>query len=191
MRTQVAIIGAGPAGLLLSQLLQLQGIDNIVLERRTAEYVLGRIRAGVLEQGAVDLLHEAEVGERLAREGLVHDGFDICFGNRRHRIDLRGLSGGKCVTVYGQTEVTKDLMDARAALGGQLVYEAEDVVLHELDGKTARVTYRKDGKAQAVVCDFVAGCDGFHGISRPSIPWCRSNSRCGRAAGPARRAPTP
>jgi p-hydroxybenzoate 3-monooxygenase len=170
MRTQVAIVGAGPSGLLLSQLLQLQGIDNVVLERRTGEYVLGRIRAGVLEQGAVDLLQEARVGERLAREGLVHEGFDICVADRRHRIDLKGLSGGKCVTVYGQTEVTKDLMDARAALGGQVVYEAEEVALHELDGQTARVTYRKDGRSQEVVCDYVAGCDGFHGVSRGAIP---------------------
>jgi len=170
MRTQVAIIGAGPSGLLLSQLLQLQGIDNIVLERRSPEYVLGRIRAGVLEQGAVDLLHEAKVGARLAREGLVHEGFDIALGNRRHRIDLKGLTGGKCVTVYGQTEVTKDLMDARAALGGQLVYEAEDVALHDLDGKSARVRYRKNGESREVICDFVAGCDGFHGVSRGAIP---------------------
>jgi len=170
MRTQVAIIGAGPSGLLLSQLLQLRGIDNVVLERRTGEYVLGRIRAGVLEQGAVDLLREAEVGERLAREGLVHEGFDICVGDRRHRIDLQGLTGGKCVTVYGQTEVTKDLMDARAALGGQVVYEAEDVALHDLGGQTARVTYRKDGKAEEVLCDYVAGCDGFHGAARGAIP---------------------
>jgi len=170
MRTQVAIIGAGPSGLLLSQLLQLQGIDNVVLERRSPEYVLGRIRAGVLEQGAVDLLHEAKVGARLAREGLVHEGFDIALGNRRHRIDLKGLTGGKCVTVYGQTEVTKDLMDARAALGGQLVYEAEDVALHDLDGQTARVSYRKDGRSLEVNCDFVAGCDGFHGVSRGAIP---------------------
>jgi p-hydroxybenzoate 3-monooxygenase len=170
MRTQVAIIGAGPSGLLLSQLLHLQGIDNIVLERRSGAYVLGRIRAGVLEQGAVDLLHEARVGERLAREGLVHEGFDICVGDRRHRIDLKGLTGGNCVTVYGQTEVTKDLMDARAALGGQLVYEAEEVALHDLGGEAARVTYRKDGRAQEVVCDYVAGCDGFHGVSRSAIP---------------------
>jgi len=170
MRTQVAIIGAGPSGLLLSQLLHLQGIDNVVLERRSGAYVLGRIRAGVLEQGAVDLLHEAQVGERLAREGLVHEGFDICVGDRRHRIDLKGLTGGNCVTVYGQTEVTKDLMDARAALGGQLVYEAEEVALHDLDGQAARVTYRKDGRAQEVVCDYVAGCDGFHGVSRSAIP---------------------
>jgi p-hydroxybenzoate 3-monooxygenase len=170
MRTQVAIIGAGPSGLLLSQLLHLQGIDNIVLERRSGAYVLGRIRAGVLEQGAVDLLHEAQVGERLAREGLVHEGFDICVGDRRHRIDLKGLTGGNCVTVYGQTEVTKDLMDARAALGGQLVYEAEEVALHDLGGEAARVTYRKDGRAQEVVCDYVAGCDGFHGVSRSAIP---------------------
>ncbi|MDX1375073.1 MAG: 4-hydroxybenzoate 3-monooxygenase [Burkholderiales bacterium] len=170
MRTQVAIIGAGPSGLLLSQLLHLQGIDNVVLERRTGEYVLGRIRAGVLEQGAVDLLREAEVGERLDREGLVHEGFDISVADRRHRIDLKGLTGGKCVTVYGQTEVTKDLMDARAALGGRLVYEAEDVALQDLDAATARVTYRKGGRTQALTCDFVAGCDGFHGVSRSAIP---------------------
>ena len=170
MKTQVAVIGAGPSGLLLSQLLHLQGINSVVLERRTAEYVLGRIRAGVLEQGAVDLLHEAQVGERMAREGLVHEGFDICVGDRRHRIDLKGLSGGKCVTVYGQTEVTKDLMDARTAPGGQVVYEAEDVTIHGLDGPAPRIRYRKNGAAQEVVCDFVAGCDGFHGASRSAIP---------------------
>ncbi len=170
MKTQVAIIGAGPSGLLLSQLLHLQGIDSVVLERRTAAYVLGRIRAGVLEQGAVDLLHEAQVGARMAREGLVHEGFDICLGHRRHRIDLKGLSGGKCVTVYGQTEVTKDLMDARTALGGQVVYEAEDVAIRDLDSASPRIRYRKDGKAQDVTCDFVAGCDGFHGVSRAAIP---------------------
>jgi len=170
VRTQVAIIGAGPSGLLLSQLLQLQGIDSGVLERRSAEYVLGRIRAGVLEQGAVDLLHEAQVGSRMAREGLRHDGFDVCVGNRRHRIDLKGLTGGKCVTVYGQTEVTKDLMDARAALGGKVIYEAEDVALHDLESRAARVTWRKDGSIQELSCDYVAGCDGFHGVSRSSIP---------------------
>ena len=170
MRTQVAIIGAGPSGLLLSQLLHLQGIDSVVLERRSAEYVLGRIRAGVLEQGAVDLLHEAKVGERMAREGLVHEGFDVCVGNRRHRIDLKGLSGGKCVTVYGQTEITRDLMDARSALGGKVVYEAEDVALHNLEGRAARVTWRKDGTAQELSCDYVAGCDGFHGVSRSAMP---------------------
>jgi p-hydroxybenzoate 3-monooxygenase len=170
MKTQVAIIGAGPSGLLLSQLLHLQGIDSIVLERRSAAYVLGRIRAGVLEQGAVDLLHEAQVGARMVREGLVHEGFDICLGDRRHRIDLKGLSGGKCVTVYGQTEVTKDLMDARTALGGQVVYEAEDVAIHDLDSASPRIRYRKGGKAQDVSCDFVAGCDGFHGVSRGAIP---------------------
>ena len=170
MKTQVAIIGAGPSGLLLAQLLHLQGIDSIVLERRTADYVLGRIRAGVLEQGAVDLLHEAQVGARMAREGLVHEGFDICVGARRHRIDLKGLSGGKCVTVYGQTEVTKDLMDARTASGGQVVYEAEDVAIHGLDSAAPRISYRKNGTAHEVACDFVAGCDGFHGVSRSAIP---------------------
>ncbi len=169
MRTQVGIIGSGPSGLLLSQLLHLQGIDTVVLERRTQEYVLGRIRAGVLEQGAVDMLREAKVADRLDREGLVHDGFDIAFGGRRHRIDLRKHTG-KAVTVYGQTEITKDLMDARAAAGGNLVYEAENVQIEDLDCGTPKLTYTKGGENHEVVCDFIAGCDGFRGISRRTIP---------------------
>ncbi|CAH1665466.1 p-hydroxybenzoate hydroxylase [Hyphomicrobiales bacterium] len=170
MRTQVAIIGAGPAGLLLGQLLSRVGIDNVILERRSAKYVLSRIRAGVLEQGMVDLLHEAGVGERLDREGLVHDGFALAFRGALHRVDLKALSGGKTVTVYGQTEVTHDLIDARQALGRTTFYEAEDVALHDFDGASPRVTFRTNGKAEELHCDFIAGCDGYHGVSRASVP---------------------
>lgn len=170
MRTQVAIIGAGPAGLLLGQLLSRAGIDNVILERRSADYVLSRIRAGVLEQGMVDLLHEAGVGERLDHEGLVHDGFSLAFGGALHRLDLKDLSGGKTVTVYGQTEVTRDLIEARQALGRPTIYEAEDVALHDFDSAAPRVTFRANGQEQELHCDFIAGCDGYHGISRASVP---------------------
>jgi p-hydroxybenzoate 3-monooxygenase len=170
MRVQVAIIGSGPAGLLLGQLLHLAGIDTVVIERRSREYVLGRIRAGVLEQGTVEMLERAGVGERLRREGLVHEGFDILFGGVRHRIDLSGLTGGKKVVVYGQTEVTKDLMDARAAAGAKSVYEADDVSLHGFDTARPRVRFQADGRDREVECDFIAGCDGFHGVSRRSVP---------------------
>lgn len=169
MRTQVAIIGAGPSGLLLGALLAKAGIANVVLEQRSAEYVLGRIRAGVLEQIAVDLLDEAGVGERLHREGLVDDGFVLVFGGQVHRIDLFGLTGRR-VVVYGQTEVTRDLMDHRAAAGLTTVYEAEDVQLHGFDGDRPWVSYRQHGAEQRLDCDFVAGCDGFHGVSRASVP---------------------
>lgn len=170
MRTQVAIIGAGPAGLLLGQLLSRAGIDNVILERRSADYVLSRIRAGVLEQGMVDLLHEAGVGGRLDREGIVHDGFALAFRGALHRIDLKELSGGKTVTVYGQTEVTHDLIDARQALGRTTFYEAEDVALHDFGGTSPRVTFRASGQAEELHCDFIAGCDGYHGVSRASVP---------------------
>jgi len=170
MRTQVAIIGAGPAGLLLGQLLSRAGIDNVILERRSTDYVLSRIRAGVLEQGMVDLLREAGVGERLGQEGLVHDGFSLAFHGALHRVDLKDLSGGKTVTVYGQTEVTRDLIEARQALGRPTVYEAEDVALHDFDGATPHVTFRANGREQELHCDFIAGCDGYHGISRASVP---------------------
>lgn len=170
MRTQVAIIGAGPAGLLLGQLLSRAGIDNVILERRSVDYVLSRIRAGVLEQGMVDLLHEAGVGERLDQEGLVHDGFSLAFGGALHRIDLKQLSGGRTVTVYGQTEVTRDLVEARQALGHPTIYEAEDVALHDIDTASPRVTFRANGQAQELRCDFIAGCDGYHGVSRASVP---------------------
>jgi p-hydroxybenzoate 3-monooxygenase len=170
LRVQVAIIGSGPAGLLLGQLLHLAGIDTVILERRSREYVLGRIRAGVLEQGTVEMLERAGVGARLRREGLLHEGFDILFGGVRHRVDLSGLTGGKKVVVYGQTEVTKDLMDARDAAGAKSVYEADDVSLHGFDTAHPRVRYTSDGRDQEVECDFIAGCDGFHGISRKSVP---------------------
>jgi len=169
MRTQVGIIGSGPSGLLLSQLLHLEGIDSVILERRTQDYVLGRIRAGVLEQGMVDMLRKAGVAERLDKEGLVHEGLSICFGDRQQRIDLKKHTG-KVVTVYGQTEVTKDLMDARAAAGGTLIYEADNVQIEDLDSDTPALTFEKDGKRERLVCDFIAGCDGFRGVSRRHIP---------------------
>lgn len=170
MRTQVGIIGAGPAGLLLSQLLHLKGIDTVVLERRSREYVLGRIRAGVLEQGTVDLLRSAGVAERLERESLIHGGIELAFGGRTQRIDMKSLTGGSVVTVYGQTEATKDLMDARDAMGGTLVYEAEEVTPHDFDGARPRLTYKKDGVTHELTCDYIAGCDGYHGVSRRSVP---------------------
>ena len=169
MRTQVAIIGAGPAGLLLGQLLHKHGIDNIIVERHTGEHVLSRIRAGVIEQVAVDLIDEAGVGARMHRDGLVHDGTQICVEGVRHRIDFKELTG-KIVMVYGQTEITKDLMDGRAAAGAATVYAAYDVALHDIFGEKPRVTYRADGKFHEIECDFIAGCDGFHGISRKSVP---------------------
>ena len=147
MKVQVAIIGAGPSGLLLGALLHQAGIDALILEPRSPDYVLGRIRAGVLEQVTVDLLDEAGVGARMHREGLVHDGIELCFGGARHRIDLNGLTGGKNVMVYGQTEVTRDLMDARAAAGLTTVYEAANVSLHDFDGPRPTVRYEKDGAA--------------------------------------------
>ena len=169
MRTQVGIVGAGPAGLLLSQLLHLQGIETVILERRSRAYVEGRIRAGVLEQGTVDLLDAAQVGERMHRIGLVHDGIELSFGGRRRRIDFRALTG-KSVTVYGQTEVTKDLIAARLASGGRIVFEAEDVAVHGFEGDRPRISFRKDGKARELRCDFIGGCDGFHGVCRESVP---------------------
>ncbi len=169
MRTQVGIIGSGPAGLLLSQLLDLQGIESVVLERRSQAYVLSRVRAGVLEEGTVAMLRQAQAGERMDREGLVHEGLDIAIGDRRHRIDLKKHTG-KTLMFYGQTELTKDLMDAREALNAQIVYEAKNVSIEDLDSKTPKLRYEKNDKKYEVVCDFIAGCDGFHGISRRSIP---------------------
>lgn len=170
MRVQVGIIGGGPSGLLLSQLLHLQGIETIVLERRERAYVLGRIRAGVLEQGLVAMLREAKVAERMEAEGELHEGFDIAFGGRRHRIDLAGHTNGAAVMVYGQTEITRDLYDARDAMGGLIVHEAVDVTPHDFDSDAPYLTYRKDGREHRIDCDFIAGCDGFHGASRKSIP---------------------
>ena len=170
MRTEIAIVGAGPAGLLLGQLLARAGIDAVVLERRSPEYVLGRIRAGVLEQVSVDLLDEAGVGERMHREGLVHRGFEILCDGRRHRVALDRLTGGSTVLVYGQTELTRDLMDARASAGLTSVYEAEDVAIHDFDGPKPYVTYATAGRTHRLDCDFIAGCDGYHGICRASVP---------------------
>jgi p-hydroxybenzoate 3-monooxygenase len=169
MRTQVGIVGAGPSGLLLARLLALAGIECVVLERRDPAYLRARIRAGLLEQGTVDALTEAGLGERLARERLVHEGVELAFGGRRHRIDLQGLAG-KVVTIYGQAEVQKDLMDAHEAAGTPVVYEAEDVSLHGLTGNRPWLRYHKGGETHEVECDFIAGCDGFHGVSRQAIP---------------------
>ncbi|HYT47561.1 MAG TPA: 4-hydroxybenzoate 3-monooxygenase [Burkholderiales bacterium] len=166
MRVQVAIIGAGPAGLLLGQLLHRAGIDGVILESRSQEYVLARIRAGVLESGTVALLERAGVASRLRAEGLIHAGFDLAFGGRRLRIDLEGLAG-KSVTVYGQTEVTKDLMEARAAAGAPAFYEARDVAVHAFDSEKPWVSFNS---SQKIACDFIAGCDGFHGVCRASVP---------------------
>ncbi len=170
MRVQVAIIGAGPSGLLLGQLLHLAGVDAIVIENKSQDYVLGRIRAGVLEQGTVELLERAGVGTRLKAEGLVHGGIELSFGGGRHRIDLNTLSGGKNVTVYGQTEVTRDLMNVRHAAGAKLVFSAEGVTIHGFDTPSPSVLYTKDGIEHEVRCDFIAGCDGFHGVCRQSVP---------------------
>ena len=169
MRTQVAIIGAGPAGLLLGQLLYRRGIDNIILERQTAEYVLSRIRAGVIEQITRDLLDEAGVGTRMHSDGLVHEGVQICVDGVHHRISFKELTG-KTVMVYGQTEITRDLMDGRAAAGATTVYAAKEVSVHDIFGDRPRVTYRAGGAVQEIACDFIAGCDGFHGVSRKSVP---------------------
>jgi p-hydroxybenzoate 3-monooxygenase len=170
MRTQVAIIGAGPSGLLLGQLLHKAGIDNIILERQSADYVLGRIRAGILEQVTVDLMREAGVAQRLDSDGIVHHSIELVFAGERHPIDVHGLTGGKVVTAYGQTELTRDLMDARAAAGLSTVYEAGEVTLHDFDGNAPTVSYRKDGQTHTLTCDFIAGCDGFHGVCRASVP---------------------
>lgn len=169
MRTQVAIIGAGPAGLTLGRLLERAGIDAVIIEQRSADYVLGRIRAGVLEQGSVDLLREIGVSERMDAEGLPHDGVELGFNGEMLRIDFHELVGRR-VMVYGQTEVTKDLMDARTASGAVTIYEAENVAVHDFDGKSPRVTYSKNGENFEITCDFIAGCDGYHGVSRASVP---------------------
>jgi p-hydroxybenzoate 3-monooxygenase len=174
MRTQVGIIGAGPAGLVLSHLLHLHGIDSVILEVRDRKHVEERVRAGVLEQGTVDLLTEMGVGERLKKEGLVHHGVHLRFGRRTHRIDFADLTGGKGVTIYSQHEVVKDLIAARLKTGGQILFEAENVKISGFEsagnGSHARIHFRHGGAEQELECDFIAGCDGFHGICRPAVP---------------------
>jgi len=170
MRTQVVIVGAGPSGLLLGQLLFKAGVDAIILERQSPEYVLSRIRAGVLEQVTLDVLAQAGVDQRLKNEGLIHTGFDLLFKSERHRIDLENLTGGQKVMVYGQTEVTRDLMDAREAAGLTTIYETNDVAIHDFDSDHPSVSYEKDGQRHTITCDFIAGCDGFHGVCRASVP---------------------
>jgi p-hydroxybenzoate 3-monooxygenase len=170
IRTQVGIVGAGPAGLLLSHLLHLDGIESVVVENRSRDYVEHRVRAGVLEQGSVDVLNEAGVGERLRREGLVHHGIELRFGGQGHRIDFPSLTGGRSITVYGQQEVVKDLIAARLAASGQILFEATDVVVHEIESEAPRVTFHHGSEDIELVCDILAGCDGFHGICRQAIP---------------------
>jgi p-hydroxybenzoate 3-monooxygenase len=169
-RTQVAIVGAGPAGLLLSHLLHLRGVASVVLEVRSRQAVEATVRAGVLEQGTVDLLIACGVGERLRREGFVHQGINLRFGGQTHRIDLCRLTGGRAITIYAQHEVLRDLIEAAATAGRPVVFEAHDVRLHDLDTDQPRVTFHHDGHEEELHCNFVAGCDGFHGVSRPSIP---------------------
>ena len=169
MRTQVAIIGAGPAGLLLSHLLHRAGIASVVIERHSRRHAEERIRAGVLEQGTVDLLVNTGIGDRLRREGLVHDGIELRFGGRGHRVDFKALTG-RTITVYGQHEVVKDLITARLAAGGQILFDSVTVSVHDFDTATPRIRFRRDGTQSELACDFIAGCDGFHGICRPSIP---------------------
>ena len=169
MRTQVGIVGAGPAGLVLSHLLHLQGIESVVLESHRRDYVEQRIRAGVLEQGTVDLLVESGVGDRLKQEGLVHHGIELRFEGTGHRIDLTELTGGKSITIYAQHEVVKDVIDARLAANGQILFNAEALSLRDIDGNPS-IYFKYKGVTQELACDFIAGCDGFHGICRPVIP---------------------
>ena len=170
MRTQVGIVGAGPAGLLLGQMLHLRGIDSIIVEHRSRDYVIDRVRAGVLEQGTVDLMIQLGVDERLRREGLSHRGLYLSFAGERHYINLAELTGGKTITVYGQNEVVKDLIDARIANGRALYFDAEHVAIQDTDSNRPKITFENDGRKEQIECDFIAGCDGFHGICRPSIP---------------------
>ncbi len=170
MRTQVGIVGAGPAGLMLSHLLHLGGVESVIVENRSREYVERRVRAGVLEQGTVDLLVATGVGQRLKRQGLVHHGIELCFARRRHRINFDELTNGRTITIYGQNEVVKDLTDSRLASGGQIFFEASNVRVWDFDGPRPRITFVQGDKEHEIVCDFIAGCDGFHGVCRKSIP---------------------
>jgi p-hydroxybenzoate 3-monooxygenase len=170
INTQVAIVGAGPAGLMLGHLLHLAGIDSVIVENRSEEHVIERVRAGVLEQGTVDLMHETGVGERLRREGMRHEGIYLRFDGQRHRIDMAGLTGGRAITIYGQNEVVKDLIAARRASGRRLYFEATAVTVHDFDTGSPRLSFVHDGDRHDVSCSIVAGCDGFHGVCRASIP---------------------
>ena len=170
MRTQIGIVGAGPAGLLLAHLLHLQGIESVIVETRPRKYIEERIRAGVLEQGTVDLLVETGVGDRLKREGLIHHGIELRFNRRGHRINMFELTGGKAITIYAQHEVVKDLVGARLAAGGQIFFEAADVSVDGFNGTAPSIRFATEGKTRELSCDFIAGCDGFHGVCRPSIP---------------------
>jgi len=170
LRTQVGIVGAGPAGLTLARLLEVAGIESVVLEDRSRDYVEHRIRAGVLEQGTVELLRDAGVGERMDREGIVHHGINLQFDGERHYVPLTELSGGRSIVIYGQTEVVKDLVAARLDSGLPLLFEVEDVRVQELDSERPRISFTREGAANELECDVVAGCDGFHGVCRPSIP---------------------
>ena len=170
MRTQIGIVGAGPAGLLLAHLLRLHGIESIVIENRDRAYLEDRVRAGVLEQGTVDILNESGVGERLNKQGLIHHGIELSFHQKRHRIDLHELTNGRAITVYGQQEVVKDLIKARLDAGAPLYFEVENTSIHDLETASPKIRFTKDGKEEEIICDFIAGCDGFHGICRPSIP---------------------
>ncbi|HTZ75703.1 MAG TPA: 4-hydroxybenzoate 3-monooxygenase [Candidatus Aquilonibacter sp.] len=170
MRTQVGIIGAGPAGLFLSHLLHLRGIESVVLETQSREHIENRVRAGVLEQGTVDLFNETGLGERMRREGLVHHGFELRFNRQGHRIDMFALTGGRCITVYGQQEVIKDLVAARLEADGRILFEVADVSIHDFVSPKPGIRFRMNGEPREITCDFIAGCDGFHGICRSSIP---------------------
>ena len=170
MRTQVGIVGAGPAGLTLAQLLRAEGIESVVLEARSRDYVEHRIRAGVLEQGTVDTLVGAGAGERLRREGIVHHGIGLQFGGERHRVPLSELTGGAAIVIYGQTEIVKDLIAIRLDAGDPLHFEVEDVAVHDVESNRPRITYVHEGRPQELECDLVAGCDGFHGVCREAIP---------------------
>jgi p-hydroxybenzoate 3-monooxygenase len=170
MRTQVGIVGAGPAGLVLSHLLHLQGIESVILEAHSRQYIEERVRAGVLEQGTVDLLTQTGVGERLQRQGLVHYGIELRFGGHGHRINFKDLTGGRGITIYAQHELIKDLVSSRVAAGGSILFEVEDVSVHDFTTSHPKIRFAHIGRAHELACDFIAGCDGYHGISRPSIP---------------------
>lgn len=170
MRTQVGIAGAGPAGLLLAHLLHQRGIETVIVEARSRAHIESRVRAGVLEQGTVDTLNEADVGERMRRQGLIHHGIELGFAGRRHRINLHELTGGRAITVYGQQEVVKDLINARLDAGAPIFFEVEETSIYGLDSDKPGIRFQKDGEPHEIACDFIAGCDGFHGICRASIP---------------------